>query len=208
VLFRSMYFSAYLPNASHRKFCGDIPLTGPAIFVLDYAQPEMREMTADFRIVRDTGDQDADSESGATVAYLAPKRHPNGTLSLQHVFPEAGNFVAIVTLDGPNGEHWVSRFPFSVGGAWSARTPYYLLAAAAARLAAAFVGLGRCVPEMTRQNCRAEFLIRRTDPSSQSAATTGKSDATRPRRAHVDFSLRESRSPEPKTIVIVRACVV
>jgi hypothetical protein len=127
-----MYFSAYLPNASHRKFCGDIPLTGPAIFVLDYAQPEMREMTAGFRIVRDTGEQDSDPESGATVAYLAPKRHPNGTLSLQHVFPEAGNFVAIVTLDGPNGEHWVSRFPFSVGGPWSARTPYYLLAAAAA----------------------------------------------------------------------------
>jgi hypothetical protein len=127
-----MYFSAYLPGASHRKFCGDIPLTGATIFVLDYAQPEMRDMLADFRIVRDMGAQDIEADKSETVAYLPPKRHPSGTLSLQHVFPEAGNFVAIVTLDGPGGEHWVSRFPFSVGRAWSARTPYYLLAAAAA----------------------------------------------------------------------------
>ncbi len=127
-----MYLSAYLPSLSHRKFCGDIPQPGATIFVLDYAQPEMREMIAAFRIISDTGAPDAKDESGATVAYLPPQRHPSGTLSLQHVFAKAGNFVGVVTLDGPGGEHWVSRFPFTVGRAWSPWTPYFLLAAAAA----------------------------------------------------------------------------
>jgi hypothetical protein len=47
------------------------------------------------------------------------------------VFKEPGEFVGIVTVDGPNGEHWVSRFPFTVGGRpLSARMPYFLIAAA------------------------------------------------------------------------------
>ncbi|MGJ0507375.1 MAG: hypothetical protein ACR652_09600 [Methylocystis sp.] len=133
-----MYFTAYLPAESHRRFCGDIPATGAAIFVLDYGQPEMREMSADFRIIRDPGGRDEDDEADAarlqaeTVAYLPPRRYPAGTLSFQHIFPVAGDFVGIVTLDGPNGEHWVSRFPFSVGRIYSVRAPWLLLAAAAA----------------------------------------------------------------------------
>lgn len=127
-----MYFSAYLPGLSHRKFCGDIPQTGETIFVLDFAQPEMRGMMAALRILRDTGAQEPDAEKDATVAYLPPQRHPSGTLSLQHVFAETGNFVAVVTLDGPGGEHWVSRFPFTVGRVWSAPAPYFLVAVAGA----------------------------------------------------------------------------
>lgn len=140
-----IYLSTYLPNASHRKFCGDIPLTGPAIFVLDYAEPEMRDMTADFRILRDTDARDGRPGNGATVAWLPPRLYPNGTLSLEHIFPEAGNFVGVVTLDGPNGEHWVSRFPFSVGPRWPAPTPYSLIAAAAA-LALLLLVWGRETP--------------------------------------------------------------
>ncbi len=129
-----MYFSGYQPAASHRKFCEDIPETGSTFFVLDYAQPEMREMSADFRIVRDGGGDDEDPARlpAVTVAYLPPKVYPHGTLSFEHDFHETGNFVGIVTLDGPHGERWVSRFPFSVGRLYSARAPYYLLAAAAA----------------------------------------------------------------------------
>lgn len=130
-----MYFAGYQPAASRKKFCEDIPTTGDTIFVLDYAQQEMREMTTDFRIVRNIGEEaEARPEEleKITVAYLAPKVYPTGTLNFEHVFKEAGDFVGIVTVEGPHGEHWVSRFPFSVGRLYSSRTPYYLLTAAAA----------------------------------------------------------------------------
>jgi hypothetical protein len=127
-----MYFAGYQPAASRRKFCEDIPTTGDTIFALDYAQPEMREMATDFRIVRDVGvEAEADKLEAITVAYLPPKVYPYGTLNFEHVFKEAGDFVGIVTVDGPHGEHWVSRFPFSVGRLYSPHAPYYLLAAAA-----------------------------------------------------------------------------
>lgn len=127
-----MYFAGYQPGASRKRFCEEIPATGDTIFVFDYAQPEMRDMTADFRIVRDVGEEaEAAKLEAITVAYLPPKVYPNGTLNFEHDFTERGDYVGIVTVDGPHGEHWVSRFPFSVGRLYSARTPYYLLSAAA-----------------------------------------------------------------------------
>ena len=36
----------------------------------------------------------------------------------------------IVNVDGPHGEHWVARFPFTVGRPYPVRLPYYLLTAA------------------------------------------------------------------------------
>lgn len=126
-----MYFAGYQPGASRKAFCEEIPTTGDTIFVFDYAQPEMREMTADFRIVRDVGEkEEASMLEAITVAYLPPRVYPHGTLNFEHDFEETGDYVGIVTVDGPHGEHWVSRFPFSVGRLYSARTPYYLLAAA------------------------------------------------------------------------------
>lgn len=129
-----MYFTGYQPELSQKKFCEDIPAIGDTIFALDYAQDELRAMKADFRIIRRAGEgnEDAAQLAALTVAYLPPQAHPSGTLNLRHVFKETGEFVGIVTVDGPNGEHWVSRFPFSVGGhLFPARTPYYLLTAAA-----------------------------------------------------------------------------
>ncbi len=127
-----MYFSGYQPAASRSRFCEDIPTIGATIFVLDYAQDELREMSTDFRIIRDIGDKGQQERLDAvTVAYLPPKVYPAGTLSFEHVFNETGQFVGIVTADGPNGEHWVSRFPFTVGGRpLLARMPYVLFAAA------------------------------------------------------------------------------
>jgi len=127
-----MYFSGYQPAASRNRFCEDIPTTGDTIFVLDYAQDEMRDMSTDFRIIRDVGENEEQERLDAvTVAYLPPKIYPAGTLNFEHVFKEAGEFVGIVTMDGPHGEHWVSRFPFTVGGRpLSARMPYFLIAAA------------------------------------------------------------------------------
>jgi hypothetical protein len=127
-----MYLSGYQPAASRNRFCEDIPTLGATIFVLDYAQDEMREMSTNVRIIRDVGDKEPQERLDAiTVAYLPPKVYPAGTLNFEHVFNETGQFVGIVTVDGPNGEHWVSRFPFTVGGPpLLARMPYFLLAAA------------------------------------------------------------------------------
>jgi hypothetical protein len=127
-----MYFSGYQPEASRNRFCEDIPATGDTIFVLDYGQDEMRGMSTDFRIIRDIGEQgEQERLDSVTVAYLPPKVYPAGTLNFEHVFKEPGEFVGIITVDGPNGEHWVSRFPFTVGGRpLSARMPYFLIAAA------------------------------------------------------------------------------
>ncbi|MGJ0397255.1 MAG: hypothetical protein ACR65U_13620 [Methylocystis sp.] len=127
-----MYFSGYQPKASRNRFCEDIPATGDTIFVLDYGQDEMRDMSTDFRIIRDVGGQEEQAPlDTVTVAYLPPKVYPAGTLNFEHVFKDPGAFVGIVTVEGPNGEHWVSRFPFTVGGRpLSAKMPYFLIAAA------------------------------------------------------------------------------
>ncbi len=128
-----MYFTGYQPASSRKKFCEDAPSTGETIFILDYAQSEMRDMKTDFRIVRDVPQaEETGSLDAVTEAYLPPKIYPNGTLNLDHVFREAGNFVGIVTAEGAHGERWVSRFPFSVGKPYASQTPYYLIALAAA----------------------------------------------------------------------------
>lgn len=128
-----MYFSGYQPAAGKKKFCEDTPSTGATIFALDFAQEEMREMTTDFRIVRDVGEAETEASLAAiTIAHRPAKTYPTGTVDLEAVFSEAGDYVGIVTVDGTNGQHWVARFPFSVGKTvYSVRTPYYLLAAAA-----------------------------------------------------------------------------
>ncbi len=128
-----MYFSGYQPATSRKKFCEAIPDTGETILVLDYAQSEMRDMKADFRIVRAVrqAEENESALDDVTVAYLPPRVYPSGTLSFEHAFKERGNYVGIVTVDGPNGERWTSRFPFSVGRLYSPRAPYYLIAVAA-----------------------------------------------------------------------------
>lgn len=129
-----MYFSGYQPVVSQKKFCEDIPETGETLFVFDYAQDELRKMNADFRILRSAGDaddtDDAASLAQRTLAYLPPKAYPSGTLNFSYDFKEKGDYVGIVTLSGPDGEHWVARFPFAVGHSETPRTPYYLLTAA------------------------------------------------------------------------------
>ncbi|ATQ67224.1 MULTISPECIES: hypothetical protein [Methylosinus] len=124
-----MNFTGYLPDASKNEFCEDIPSTGHMIIALDAEQDELREMAIDFRIVKDVGGEakeNADLDA-VTVAYRPPHVYPNGTINFEHVFPEAGFFVGIVTATGPHGERWVSRFPFSVGESFFRTLPYYIL---------------------------------------------------------------------------------
>jgi hypothetical protein len=128
-----LYFSGYQFAVSQRKFCEDVPDVGETTLVFDLAQDELRQMKLDFRITRDAGatPTEGSAANGSTVAYLPPETYPRGTFSFVHTFDEPGNFVGVVTADGPNGEHWVASFPFSVGGgAPASKTPLILLAVA------------------------------------------------------------------------------
>jgi hypothetical protein len=126
-----MKFTGYLPDASKNEFCEDIPSTGHMIIALDAEQDELREMAIDFRIVKDVGGAEKENADldAVTVAYRPPRTYPTGTINFEHVFPEAGYFVGIVTANGPHGERWVSRFPFSVGESFMRTLPYYILMA-------------------------------------------------------------------------------
>jgi hypothetical protein len=124
-----MNFTGYTPDASKNEFCEDIPATGKMIMVLDDEQAELRDMKVELRIVRDVGGEEKENQdiNAVTVAYREPKLYPTGTINFEHVFPEPGYFVGIVTVLGDHGERWVSRFPFSVGMSFMRTLPVYIV---------------------------------------------------------------------------------
>jgi hypothetical protein len=127
-----LYFSGYQNAAAHRKFCEDAPAVGETTFVFDYGQDELRQMKADFRILRDSGDEQASAADGESLAYLPPRVYPSGTFSFVYRFNEPGDYRGIVSIEGQDGEKWIASFPFSVGGPPPSTMPYILLAVAAA----------------------------------------------------------------------------
>lgn len=127
-----MYFAGYQPGVSPKKFCEEVPNVGRTIFVFDYAEPELREMRADFRILRASSEgEEAEDARAETLAYLPAGIYPKGTFSFEYEFVQPGEYTGVVTVDGVQGERWVARFPFSVGTRRVDRRPFYLIAAAA-----------------------------------------------------------------------------
>ena len=124
-----MKFTGYTPDDSKNEFCEDIPSTGKMIMVLDAEQAELRDMQIDVRIVRDVGGEakENDNIEAVTVAHKSPRYYRTGTVNFEHSFPEPGYFVGIVTVIGDHGEHWVSRFPFSVGLSFERTLPVYVV---------------------------------------------------------------------------------
>lgn len=107
-----MHFTGYQPLSQEEEFCEDIPEVGKTVIALDYIQEELRPLTTEVRIIRDTGSEENLDE--ITVYHLAPKVYPSASITVEHVFPEKGKFVGLVTVTG-GAEDYVSRFPFSVG---------------------------------------------------------------------------------------------
>jgi hypothetical protein len=107
-----MHFVGYQPDsAAATEFCEDIPATGRTVVVLDYLDDELRDLPTEVRIIRDTGSEANLDE--ITVFHLPAAVHPTGSLHFEHVFPEPGRYVGLVSVGGP--QMLVSRFPFSVG---------------------------------------------------------------------------------------------
>lgn len=136
----TMHFTGYQPLQSREEFCEDIPQVGPTIIVLDYVEPELRDMTAEIRIIKDLSnggmigkppaltDDELSSESldSITESRLPARRYPNGTVNFEHMFTKAGKYIGIVTVRNRHGQYYVSQFPFSVGESYLKVLPYYI----------------------------------------------------------------------------------
>ncbi|UJP04964.1 MAG: hypothetical protein LZF61_08925 [Nitrosomonas sp.] len=107
-----MHFTGYQPLTQEEEFCEDIPEIGKTVIALDYIQEELRPLTTEVRIIRDTGSEANLDE--ITVFHLPPKVYPSASIAIDHTFPEKGKFVGLVTVTG-GPQEYVSRFPFSVG---------------------------------------------------------------------------------------------
>ncbi|GKS68672.1 PEP-CTERM protein-sorting domain-containing protein [Nitrosomonas sp. PY1] len=107
-----MHFTGYQPLSQEEEFCEDIPEVGKTVIALDYIQEELRPLTTEVRIIRDTGSEENLDE--ITVFHLPPKVYPSASISVDHTFPEKGKFVGLVTVTG-GAQDYISRFPFSVG---------------------------------------------------------------------------------------------
>lgn len=107
-----MHFTGYQPLSQEEEFCEDIPEVGKTVIALDYIQEELRPLMTEVRIIRDTGSEANLDE--ITVYHLPPKVYPSASIAVEHVFPEKGKFVGLVTVTG-GAQDYVSRFPFSVG---------------------------------------------------------------------------------------------
>jgi len=113
-----IHFTGYQPKQRlGQEFCEDIPVTGQTIMVFDAETDKLRPMTIAVRIVEDVGKGSAGDENARPIATAGPEAFADGTISLEHDFPEEGTFVGIVTVEMPGNPDpaYVGRFPFSVG---------------------------------------------------------------------------------------------
>jgi hypothetical protein len=109
-----MHFVGYQPDSRSgpKEFCEDIPETGRTIVVLDYVDPELRDLPTEVRVIRDTGSAPQQLKD-VTVLHLPPKVYPTGSLNFELEFAQPGKFIGLVTVGGE--QKFESRFPFSVG---------------------------------------------------------------------------------------------
>lgn len=109
---------AYMPDRSRDRFCGEFPATGRIIFTIDLIAERLRELPIDVRIVKEPGKplSEEDDLAPFTVATFAPRVYPGGAVTVEHVFEEAGNYAAFITVTEASGTKRTTRFGFSVGG--------------------------------------------------------------------------------------------
>ncbi len=94
-----MQVSVYQSGATEDS-CQDIPSPGPAVITLSSASKELRDMTAEVRIVRDTGTgtEASGNLDSVTLAYQPPKNFPRGVITLPANFDKPGKYAVLVTV--------------------------------------------------------------------------------------------------------------
>jgi len=113
-----MQVSVYQSGATEDS-CKDITSPGPALVTLSSASNELRDMTVEIRIVRDSGAETAVSGNldPVTLAYLPPKNYPTGVITLTANFDKLGKYAVLVTLRDANDMAMSGRLGLSVGEA-------------------------------------------------------------------------------------------
>ena len=91
-----MQLSVYQAGALDDS-CPAIPYPGAAVVTLTAVSKELRDMTAEVRIVRGA---EADAAAGAglapiTLAYLPPKIYPTGVITLPANFDQPGKYAVL-----------------------------------------------------------------------------------------------------------------
>jgi len=111
-----MQVSVYQSGASDDS-CKDIPSPGPALITLSSGSKELRDMTTEVRIVRDTGAKTAASGNldPATLAYLPPKNYPRGVIILPANFDKPGKYAVLVTVRDGKDMAMSGRLGMTVG---------------------------------------------------------------------------------------------
>jgi hypothetical protein len=134
--FYEAHFTVYQPDTrGSEEFCREFPDTGESIFVLDYLHDVLKLVPVDLRIIKDENglgqfvrwedvEKIADIED-VTVFYQPPAIEAEGSYRAQYKFPEAGNYIGIVTAGHPtNNKIYNSVFSFTVD---KPKYPYWLL---------------------------------------------------------------------------------
>jgi hypothetical protein len=109
--------------------CQDLPGPGPAVVTLSSASKELRDMTAEVRIVRgEVGEAASSAGLGpVTLAYAPPKSYPTGVITLNANFDKAGKYMVLVTLRDGKDMVMSGSLPMTVG-AGSRQTIYAFIA--------------------------------------------------------------------------------
>ena len=114
-----MQVSVYQSGATEDS-CKDIPSPGPALITLSSASKELRDMTAEVRIVRGA-EGDATAASGnrdpITLAYVPPKNYPTGVITLTANFDKLGKYAVLVTVRDAKDMAMSGRLGLTVGEA-------------------------------------------------------------------------------------------
>jgi hypothetical protein len=113
-----MQVSVYQSGATDDS-CKDIPSPGPALITISSASKELRDMTAEVRIVIDTGAETAASGNldPVSLAYLPPKNYPRGVITLPANFEKPGKYAVLVTVRDATGMVMSGRLGLTVGEA-------------------------------------------------------------------------------------------
>ncbi len=136
--FLKAHFTGYQPKTNGtQEFCEDIPEVASSIFVIDYLHDFLKEMPVDFRIIKDvnnfgifanwddiTGLEDIEQD---TVFYLPPMKRPDGVLTVNYDFQQAGGYIGIVTAVHHEKEKtYQAVFYFQVGGTNYGYVPLFI----------------------------------------------------------------------------------
>src|SRR5580704_14254903 len=111
-----MQVSVYKSGAMDDS-CKDIPSPGPALITLSSASKELRDMTTEVRIVRDTGIETVASVNldPVTLAYLPRKNYPTGVITLTANFDKPGKYAVLVTVRDAKDMAMPGRLGLTVG---------------------------------------------------------------------------------------------